>query len=117
MTAPNILSLTTINGKTGVLAVTTSAQAIVTNSASSGKVLKVNSLRITNVDGTNDADITADVFRSSTAYRVGSTISVPADSSFEFLEHPIYLEEGDALRLTASNNNDLEAVASYEDLS
>ena len=39
MTAPNIVNVATITGKTAVQAVGTSATAIVTNSASSGKVL------------------------------------------------------------------------------
>lgn len=117
MTAPNILSLTTLNGKTAVLAVTTSATAIVSNAASSGKVLKVNFLSISNVDGTNSADITVDVFRSSTAYRIALAVPVAADSSIQILEKPVYLEEGDSLRLTASANSDLEAVCSYEDMS
>ena len=51
MAAPNIVNVTTITGKTAGLAVTTSATDIVDNPASSGKVFKVNSLIISNVDG------------------------------------------------------------------
>ena len=38
MSAPNIVAVTNIIGNTGVLAVTNSATAIVTNSGASGKV-------------------------------------------------------------------------------
>jgi len=117
MAAPNIVNVTTIIGKTAVQAVTTSATAIVTNSAASNKVFKINSLYVSNVDGTNAADITVDIFRSSVAYRVASTISVPADSTLDVISKAIYLEEGDTLRLTASANSDLEAVCSYEEIS
>jgi len=117
MAAPNIVNVTTIIGKTAVQAVTTSATAIVTNSAASNKVFKVNSLYVSNVDGTNAADITVDIFRSSVAYRIASTISVPADSTLDVISKAIYLEEGDTLRLTASANSDLEAVCSYEEIS
>jgi hypothetical protein len=117
MAAPNLINSSAIYGKTAVQAVTTSATAIVTNSAASGKVLKVNALYVANVDGTSNADITADVYRSSTAYRIASTMAVPADGSISLLDQPIYLEEGDSLRLTASANGDLEAVCSYEDIS
>lgn len=117
MAAPNIVNVSAIYGKTAVQAVTTSATAIVTNSAASGKVLKVNALYIANVDGTSNADITADVYRSSTAYKIASTMTVPADGAISLLDQPIYLEEGDSLRLTASANSDLEAVCSYEDIS
>jgi hypothetical protein len=119
MAAPNIVNVTTIIGKTAVQAVTTSATAIVSNSAASGKVFKINSLIVSNVDGTNAADITVDVFRSSTAYELASTITVPADATLIVIskETAIYLEEGDSLRCTASANSDLEAVCSYEEIS
>jgi len=117
MAAPNIVNVATITGKTAVQAVTTSATAIVTNSGSSGKVFKVNALYVSNVDGTNVADINVDIFRSSTAYHVAKTISVPADATLDIISKSIYLEEGDSLRLTASANSDLEAVCSYEEIS
>lgn len=117
MANPNIVNVTAIYGKTAVLAVTTTATAIVTNSAASNKVFKVNALYVSNIDGTNNAEITVDVFRSSTAYRIASTIVVPADATLDVISNPIYLEEGDSLRLTANANSDLEAVCSYEDIS
>ena len=117
MAAPNMLNPTTITGKTAVQAVGTSATAIVTNSAASGKVMKVNALYVSNVDGTNNAEINVDIFRSSTAYHIGKTIVVPADATLDVLSKPIYLEEGDSLRLTANAASDLEAVCSYEEIS
>ena len=114
MAAPNIVNVTTITGKTAVLVVTTSATAIVTNSAASGQVLKVNALYVSNVDGVSAADVNVDIFRSSTAYHIAKTVSVPADSTLDVISKSIYLEEGDTLRLTASANSDLEAVCSYE---
>lgn len=112
-----MLNPTTITGKTAVQAVGTSATAIVTNSAASGKVLKVNALYVSNVDGTNNAEINVDIFRSSTAYHIGKTIVVPADATLDVLSKSIYLEEGDSLRLTANAASDLEAVCSYEEIS
>ena len=117
MANPNIVNVTTITGKTAVQAVGTSATAIVTNSASSGKVLKVNALYVSNVDGTNAASVSIDIFRSSTAYHVAKTVSIPADATLDILSKSIYLEEGDSLRLTASVDSDLEAVCSYEEIS
>jgi hypothetical protein len=117
MTAPNIVGVTTITGKTAVQIITTSATAIVTNSAASGKVFKVNALYVSNVDGTNAADVNVDLYRSSTAYHIAKTVSVPADATLDVIAKSIYLEEGDELRLTASANSDLEAVCSYEEIS
>ena len=112
-----MLNPTTITGKTAVQAVGTSATAIVTNSAASGKVFKLNALYVSNVDGTDNAEINVDIFRSSTAYHIGKTIIVPADATLDVLSKPIYLEEGDSLRLTANAASDLEAVCSYEEIS
>ena len=119
MAAPNIVNVATITGKTAVQAVGTSATAIVTNTAASGKVFKINTLIVSNVDGANAATITADLFRSSVAYEIASTVNVPADTSLVVLskETSIYLEEGDSLRLTASAASDLEAICSYEEIS
>ena len=117
MAAPNIVNVSTITGKTAVQAVGTSATAIVTNSAASGKVFKVNALYVSNVDGTNNAEINVDIFRSSTAYHIGKTIVVPADATLDVISKAIYLEEGDTLRLTANAASDLEAVCSYEEIS
>lgn len=119
MAAPNIAALTTITGKTAVQAVSNSATAIVTNSAASGKVLKVNALYVANIHSTNAGAITVDVYRSSTAYRIANAISVPLNAVYMAIQKdsPIYLEEGDSLRLTAAAASTLEAVCSYEDLS
>jgi hypothetical protein len=115
--APNIANLSSGIGKTAVQAVGTSATAIVTNSSGSGKVLKVNLLLLSNIDGTNDATINVDLFRSSTAYYIAYTITVPADATLDLLNKSIYLEEGDALRITASAAGDIHAVCSYEEIS
>ena len=117
MAAPNIVNVATITGKTAVQAVGTSATAIVTNASSSGKVFKVNALYVANVDGTTAADITVDLFRSSTAYPIVSTVQVPADATLDLMSKAIYLEEGDSLRCTASASGDLTAVCSYEEIS
>lgn len=117
MSAPNIVNVSTITGKTAVQAVGTSATAIVTNSAASGKVFKINALYVSNVDGTANAEVTLDLFRSSTAYRLANTIVVPADATLDVISKAIYLEEGDELRLTANATGDLEAVCSYEEIS
>ena len=117
MAAPNIVNVATLTAKTAVQAVGTSATAIVSNSASSGKVFKINALYVSNVDGTNNAEINVDLYRSSTAYHIAKTVVVPADATLDVISKAIYLEEGDALRLTANAASDLEAVCSYEELS
>lgn len=119
MAAPNIVQVSTITGKTAGIAVTTSAAAIVANSAGSGKVLKVNALYVSNIDGTNNADVSVTFYNAdnTTSYHIAKTVVVPADGSLDVLSKAIYLEEGDELKIAANANSDLEAVASYEEIS
>lgn len=120
MANPNIVNVTTIYGKTNGIAVTTSATAVVSNASGSGTILKINSLYISNVNGTAAADITVDVLKNgTTAYRVAYTVSVPADATIVVIskDGAIYLEENDSLRVTASANSYLEALCSYEIIS
>ena len=124
MAAPNLASLTTITAKTGLTDLnSTSATTILSNAASSGKVLKLSSIYVCNVDGTNNADITIKVHSaaagSGTGYAIASTIVVPADGSAVIIDKnsPVYLEEDKSLVATASAGGDLECVLSYEELS
>lgn len=124
MTAPNLLSPTTITGKTAVVSLsTTNATQIVSNAASSNKVFKVNSLIVANIDGTNACDVTINFYSSAalggTAYAIAKTISVPADASLVVIDRSsaIYLEEDKSLGATAGAASDLEIVCSYEEIS
>lgn len=116
MAAPNIVNLTALTGKTDVLALGTTAAAIVTNAAGSGQLFKVNTLLAANIDGTDPAEVTVELLRGGIAYRVASTITVPADASLVVLSKDIglYLEEGDSLRCSANAAGVLQAICSYE---
>lgn len=116
MAAPNLVAVDTITGKTDILSITTSLTAITTNAAASNKVYKINSLIISNIDGTNPANVRASLQRSSTDHYLAYDIEVPADSTLVLIakDAGIYLEEGDAIRLYASANSDLKGFCSYE---
>lgn len=115
MAEPNIVGVSDLKGKSVGLAVTTSAADIL-SSVATGHVLKVNSLTVCNIDGTNACWVTVDHYRSATARRIVYQMTVPPGVTLSVMAKPLYLQEGDALRLTAQNNSDLEAVASYEDI-
>lgn len=120
MANPNIVNVTSIYGKTVGAAVTTTVAALVSNGAASGKILKINTLTIANIDGSNSADITVAVFKNqANSYELAHTIAVPADATLVVIskDTAIYLEENDSLRVTASANTRLEAVCSYEEIS
>jgi hypothetical protein len=124
MANPNILSVTSILGKSAVVDLsTTNATLVVENPAASDKVFKINSLVVSNVDGTNAADITIALYSEDdiggTATEIVSTVSVPADASLIVIDKntSIYLEEDRSIGATAGSANDLKIVVSYEEIS
>ena len=124
MAAQNIVNVTTITGKTNVVSLTTTnATLVVENPVSSNKVFKINSLVVSNVDGTNAADITISLYSEDniggTATQIVSTVSVPADASLVVIDKntSIYLEEDKSIGATAGAANDLKVVCSYEEIS
>ena len=124
MASPNIVNVTTITGKTNVVSLTTTnATEVVSNAAASNKVFKINSLVVSNVDGTNAADITISLYSEDniggTATQIVSTVSVPADASLVVIDKntSIYLEEDKSIGATAGSASDLKVVCSYEEIS
>jgi len=121
--AINVVNVATINGKTAHLAVTDSEQTLLNNAAASGNVLKVNSLMVANVDGSNAANVTVKAYteddRGGTGFALVSTVSVPADATLVVIDknNSIYLEEDMSLGIVASASGDLEAIISYEIIS
>ena len=125
MAAPNIVGVTTITAKTALVRLgSTSETSLVSNAASSGKVLKINNIIVANVDGTSAATITITIWDtasvgSTNGTKLAHTISVPADSTLVALDKSaaIYLEEDRSIGVTASAADDLHVVCSYEEIS
>ena len=118
MAAPNVVNVTSIYGKTMGGALGTSIADMVT--CPTDKLLKINSIIVANVDGTDAADTTVAFYNAdnTTAYHLAKTVQVPADSTLVVLgkDSPIYLEEGDKIQALASAAGDLEIIISYEEL-
>ena len=117
MANPNIVNVATINGGSlGFHLTTTAATALIT--ATAEYIIKINSILVANVDGTNAADVSVEFYNGSTAYRIASTVSVPADSTLVILgkDSPIYLEENHSIRGGAGAASDLEIIISYDEL-
>ena len=120
MAAPNLINVATITGKTTGVAVGNTATTVITNPSSSSQLWKVNTLVISNINGSTAATVTVGVLKAgATAYRLAYTVSVPAGASLVILDRTtqIYLEENDTLQATASAASYLEAVCSYEIMS
>ena len=121
MAAPNLVNVTSIIGKTMGAALGTSANTdILTNTANSGKVFKINSVIVANVDGANSSTVTVHFYDNSASarYNIAHTVTVPADSTLVVLgkDSPIYLEEGDQIEAEAADASRLEIIISYEEL-
>jgi|TARA_E500000081_G_C5986602_1_gene284879 hypothetical protein len=114
MANPNIVNVATINGKTDTFALTTTSANLVT--ATANTVFKINSILISNIDGTNAADVTVKFFDGSDTRSIASTISVPADATLSLIDknNGFYLEENEKISGLASANSDLECLISYE---
>lgn len=124
MAAPNIVGVTTIVGLTTFIGLTTTnATTIISNAASSNKVLKINTIIASNIDGTNSADISVRLHDAAAgvgnSVPIAFTIPVAADSTLVVLDKAssIYLEENRSITATASAANDIAITCSYEEIS
>ena len=124
MATPNIVSVATIAGQSLGLHLTTSEVALITVTAE--YVIKINSILVANVDGTNAATVDVRVVKlnvtplgitnldTSGTFYLAKTVNVPADDILVLIDKPIYLQEGDVLQGSASAASDLDLFVSYE---
>jgi hypothetical protein len=123
MAAPNLLRPSTITSKGTAFELTTSAQAVINNPASSGKVMRITSLIIANIDGVNSADVTVNYYPQDdlggTLVKMANTIAVAADAALVVIDksRAFNLEEDKSIGALASANSDLTVWASWEEIS
>ncbi len=127
MAAPNIVSVSTILGKSNVANITTTSSSVIVNAVNSGKVFKINTLIVSNVDGTNAGNVSVELFKfgaqnsstgsGNTTYAIANVVTVPAKSSLDILSKSLYLEEGDQIKVKGDSNNRLHFISSFEEIS
>ena len=118
MANPNIVNVTSILGKTVQAALTTTLTTEILLCASD-KVLKINTILVANIDGSNAADASVFITKSGgSPIAIASTIAVPADATLSVIDktNSFYLEEGDNIEAGASANGDLTITISYEEI-
>ena len=133
MAAPNIVNVTTITGVTTFhagIAVTTGGKGalgittVVSNAASSGKVLKINSLVAAGIAATTG--VTLQYFNhvnhasAGSTVSIGMTLSVPTFSTLAVItkDNSVYLEENTSLGIFAQPvAGTIDVVCSYEEIS
>jgi len=125
MANPNIVSVATIGGNSlGFHLTTTATTALITVTAE--YVIKINSILVANVDGTNAATVDVRIVKlnvtplgitnidTSGTFYIAKTVNVPADDVLVLVDTPIYLMETDVLQGSASVASDLDLIVSYE---
>ena len=125
MANPNIVNVATINGNVLSAAVNelASQSQIVTNAASSGKIFKINSLYVANIDGTASVDVTVRMFSQAalggTATAIASTVAVAADSTLVLItkDSAIYVLENQSMGIFASASGDAVFTCSWDEIS
>ena len=118
MANPNIVDVTSIYGKTVQAALVTTLTTEILACASD-KVLKINTILVANIDGSNAADASVFITKSGgSPIAIASTIAVPADATLSVIDktNSFYLEEGDNIEAGASADSDLTITISYEEI-
>jgi hypothetical protein len=123
MAAPNLISATTITGKTTGTSLTTTATTVVlSNAADSGSCLKVNTLNVANY-GATATNVTVSWYNTANiggaAFAIISNAAVPAGATLNVIDKTsqYYLEENNSLGAAAVTGNSLIVTCSYEDIS
>jgi len=125
MTSPNIANITSIVGLNTFVSGISSTSAnsiIVTNAASSNKVLRVNSLLASNTSSAT-TNLTVKLFNSATgagsSASIVSAIAIPTGSTITVIgkDTPYYITENQSIGATCTNLNSVDITASYEEVS
>ena len=125
MAAPNIVNVTTITGVTTFKSGIGTAGAITTvvsNAASSGKVLKINSLMASGIGATTGVTVklSNNAAGTGSSVSIGMTLSVPTFSTLALItkDNSVYLEENTSLGIFAQPlTGTIDVVCSYEEIS
>lgn len=115
MSAPNLLTTSTVTGKTAFATLSTLTSNVITNSSGSSTVDKLNNIVLSNFTS-SAANVNVMINRSATTYYLGGNVTVPANSTLVLLgkDTSLYLEEGDVLQANVSSNSSVSMSASYE---
>ncbi len=126
MAAPNIVNVATIAGittwKAGISTLPGTPDVIASNAASSGKVIKINSLVAVAVGATTGVTVKlyTEAAGGGSSVSIADTMSVPENSSLAVIskETSLYLEENKSIAVYKQDAaGDIDVVCSYEDIS
>jgi hypothetical protein len=127
MANPNMANAVFIIGNTSSFLISSNANpfatALVNNPAASDKIYKINTIIATNVNGSNNYEISIKLFTQDdlggSNTDIVSTVTVPADGSVVVVnrENPIYLLEDKSIGAFANTGNTITVTCSWEEIS
>ena len=122
MAAPNLAIAANIFARQVAVGIgTTEYVGILTNTSNSGKVLKVDNIRVVNINGSFSTDVTVgwSTVGAAATSRIAASIPVPSRSALIVADKDsgVYLEENTRIVAKASNADYLEILIKYEELS
>ena len=127
MANPNIVQVGRILANNVTMTVSTTsdpfATAVINNPASSGKVYKVNTIILANIDGSNNVDATLRLYAEDDLGGTGtsflSTVTVPINATLVALDKnsTIYVKENQSIGVTSSIASGISVIASWEEIS
>ena len=122
MATPNIVNVGTINGKTAYVDLTSTSVTLLLGSVTAAHVAKVNTIIVSNIDGTNAVNFSLNYNTNTTGTGTNvpmiSTISVPANASLIAMDKStsIYIDESTSLTVQAGTASKLKVIISYEEI-
>jgi hypothetical protein len=116
MGSPNLINVSTKHGKTLVETVGSTNKVVAANPAISGKLVKVFSLYLANLDEVETGYITVYLFKSNASIKLANKMEVSAKDTLVFIteQAPIYLEEGDSIVCQSTQTVAFSAVCSFD---
>ena len=112
MATPNILAATSITGAVVNGAVTTSA--VTMHTGPTDKLVKINAIYIANIHASNNGAATIDINTGAGAIILANALTIVNKSTLSVLPVPIFLDEGDVIRVTGDAASTMTYLMSYE---
>jgi hypothetical protein len=122
MATPNIVNVSDIRGRTTYVDLTSTSVTLLLGSITADKVAKVNTIIVSNVDGTNSVNFSLNYNTNTTGTGTNvpmiSTISVPANASLIAMDKStsIYITDSTSLTVQAGTASKLKVIISYEEI-
>jgi len=117
---PDVVNVAHIYGKSECTKLSSTSAIDIMANVPTNYSHKVNQIIVSNIDGTNNCDVSIYIDKNGTAYYIAYTITIPADSSLSLIDTPLYLNYdagnsvGDKLVAIAQTASDLDVCVSYE---